>query len=241
MIGFGEATSPDLQDAHLSESRQSERTSCFVIASALVSERCHWRNKMENIHFDQPFYIDPVTLQPAASGIPLPTYGNFGGAGYSQGMFVLNPDPAQFDPVPIDALDQLFQIHDQAYTVGATPGDLSVADVGLIRGITALDLSQLDPEASLYGGAATLAIIEHLEETDSLGLISQEELAGTTTEALQNIERGFAGLSTGEIFETIDWLNDVASATALETADAAGGLSIASAGLQASEYDWLFI
>jgi hypothetical protein len=241
MIGFGEAASPDLQDAHLSESRQSERASCFVIASALVSERCHWRNTVENIHFDEPFYIDPVTLQPAASGIPLPTYGNFGGAGYSQGVFVLNPDPAQFDPVPIDALDQLFQIHDQAYTVGATPSDLSAADVGLIRGIAALDQSQLDPEASLYGGAATLALIEYLEETDSLGLITQEELVGTTTEALQDIERGFAGLSMGEIFETIDWLNDVANATALESADTASGLSIDSAGLQELQYDWPLI
>jgi hypothetical protein len=241
MVGFGETASPDLQDALLSESRQSKRASCFVIASALVSERCHRRDTVENIHFNQPFYIDPVTLQPAASGIPLPTYGNFGGAGYSQGVFVLNSDPAQFDPVPIDALDQLFQIHDQAYAVSATPSDLSAADVGLIRGIAALDLSQLDPEASLYGGAATLAVIEHLEETDSLGLITQEELVGTTTEALQNIERGFAGLSTDEIFETIDWLDDVANTTALETADAACGLSIDAAGLQASQYDWLFV
>jgi hypothetical protein len=241
IVGFGETASPDLQDDLLRETRQSKRAFYFVIASALVSERCHWRNTVENIHFDEPFYIDPVTLQPAASGIPLPTYGNFGGAGYSQGVFVLNPDPTQFDPVPIDSLDQLFQVHDQAYTAGATPNDLSVADVALIRGIAALDQSQLDPEASLYGGAATLAVIEHLEETDSLGLITQEELVGTTTEALQNIERGFAGLSTGEIFETINWLNDVTNATALESADAASGLSIDSAGLQAPEYDWSFI
>jgi hypothetical protein len=196
---------------------------------------------VENIHFDEPFYIDPVTLQPAVSGIPLPTYGNFGGAGYSQGVFALNPDPAQFDPVPIDALDQLFQIHDRAYTVGATPSDLAAADVGLIRGIAALDQSQLDPEASLYGGAATLAIIMKLEENGSLGLLTQEELVGTTTEALQDIERGFAGLSTGEIFETIDWLNDVANATALESADTASGLSIDSAGLQELQYDWPLI
>jgi hypothetical protein len=196
---------------------------------------------MENIRFDKPFYIDPVTLQPATSGIPLPTYGNFGGAGYSQGVFVLNPDPTQFNPVPIDALDQLFQVHDQAYAVGATPSDLSVADVGLIRGIATLDQSQLDPEANLYSGAATLAVIEQLKKADSLGLISQEELIVTTTEALQNIERGFAGLSRGEIFETIDWHNDVADVTALESADAVSGLSIESAGLQTPEYNWSFI
>jgi hypothetical protein len=196
---------------------------------------------VENIHFDEPFYIDPVTLQPAVSGIPLPTYGNFGGAGYSQGVFVLNPDPAQFDPVPIDALDQLFQIHDQAYTVGATPSDLSAADVGLIRGIAALDQSQLDPEASLYGGAATLAIIMKLEENGSLGLLTQEELVGTTTEALQDIERGLAGFSWGEIYEAVDWMNDVADAPAFENADVSNSLGNDSPVLQRLMSDLLWI
>ena len=194
---------------------------------------------MANINFDQLFYIDSGTLQPAESGIALPTYGNFGGVGYSHGVFVLDPDLAQFDPAPVDALDQLFQVHDQAYAVATATAEQSVADVELIRGIGALD--QLDPEASLYGGAATLAIIMKLEENGSLGLLTQEELVGTTTEALQDIERGLAEFSWGEIYEAVDWMNDVADAPAFENADGSNSLGNDSPVLQGLMSDLLWI
>ena len=30
---------------------------------------------MANINWDKPFYVNLATLQPAASGVPIPTYG----------------------------------------------------------------------------------------------------------------------------------------------------------------------
>jgi hypothetical protein len=177
---------------------------------------------MAHINWDQPFYVDPATLLPAASGIPLPTYGNFGGAGYSQGVFIANPDLAQFDPVPVDALDQEFLFHDQASALADTTAEQAAADAALIRGIEVVDQGQLDAEASLYAGGATLAMIEQLAAADSLGLLSQGELAQASGNALENIGSGLSGLSTAEAMQAAAWLNDVAQATGVDLSEVVG-------------------
>jgi len=171
---------------------------------------------MANINWDQPFYVDLATLQPASSGIPLPTYGNFGGAGYSQGIFIANPDPAQFDPVPADALDQQFQFHDQASAAADTVAEQAAADAALIRGIELANQGQADPEANLYGGGATLAMIEQLAVADSLGLLAPGELAEASGNALESIGRGLAGLSADEAGQAADWLDDVVTAAGFD-------------------------
>ncbi|MFH5924247.1 hypothetical protein [Roseomonas xinghualingensis] len=172
---------------------------------------------MANIHWNQQFFVDSATLQPASSGIPLPTYGNFGGAGYSQGVFSANPDPAQFDPVPVDALDQQFEIHDQESAAADTVAEQAAADVTLIRGIEAANqVHQPDPEAALYGGGATLAMIEQLAAANSLELLAPGEFAEVSGNALESIGRGIAGLSAEEAGQAADWLGDVADAVGVD-------------------------
>jgi hypothetical protein len=177
---------------------------------------------MAHINWDQPFYVDPATLQPAVSGVPLPTYGNFGGAGYSQGVFIANPDLTQFDPVPVDALDQEFLFHDQASALAGTTAEQAAADAALIRGIEVVNQEQLDAEASLYAGGATLAMIEQLAAADSLGLLSQGELTQASGNALENIGSGLSGLNTAEAVQAAAWLNDVAQASGLDLSEVLG-------------------
>ncbi len=168
---------------------------------------------MANINWDKPFYVDPATLQPAASGVPIPTYGNYGGPKYSEGVFVLDPDPSQFDARPVDVLDQQFLLHDQATAAAHTPAEQAVADLGLLRGIVALTPGQLDAEASVYGGLTTLVMIKHLAVNSGLGLLSPTELVHAVQDALGDIERGLATLDAGEIGQVRDWLRDVTTAT----------------------------
>ena len=168
---------------------------------------------MANINWDRPFHVDPATLQPAASGVPVPTYGNYGGPEYSAGVFVLDPDPSHLDAGPVDALDRQFLLHDQATAAARTPAEQAVADLGLLRGVVALDPGQLDAEASVYGGLTALVMIEHLAVNSGLGLLSPAELVHAVRDALGDIERGFATLDAGEIGQAGDWLRDVTAAT----------------------------
>src|SRR3954463_8401173 len=96
------------------------------------------------------------TLVPGPGGILIPTYGEYGGPGYSGGEVLTSPtQQVDYSVQPVDALDALFRLHDQAYD---SP-DLSVraqGDFDLIKGISKLPSGQLDPEASAYAGLATL-------------------------------------------------------------------------------------
>ena len=91
---------------------------------------------MANINWDAVFYFDPVTLRPAPSGVAVPTYGEYGGPGYSEGAF--GPLIAPDELPPADALDALFLAHDIASAAAATPAEQAVADLGLLRGEVAL-------------------------------------------------------------------------------------------------------
>jgi hypothetical protein len=195
---------------------------------------------MAEINWDKLDYIDLTPLQSTSSGIPIPTYGNFGGPGYSQGVFLVDPNPTQFNPTPVDALDQQFLLHDQASDAADTTSEQAVADLNLIRGIEAVSLNQLDAEASVYGGAATLVMIERLAASDNLNLLSPGELVHVTGDALQDIGRGLAGLDTDEIGEAAGWLNNVATAVGLNIGDASGTAGSGSPVLQLLYQDWLF-
>jgi hypothetical protein len=78
-----------------------------------------------------------------ASGRPLqiPTYGNYGGEGYTEGVNVQagqpRPNPEDIPP-PVDALDELFAQHDRSYDAADGRPDeaqqQTAADVVLIGG-----------------------------------------------------------------------------------------------------------
>ncbi len=45
-------------------------------------------------------------LVPGPGGVPIPTYGNYGGPGYSNGQVLSSPDqPVDYSAPPVDALD----------------------------------------------------------------------------------------------------------------------------------------
>src|SRR5690349_7804959 len=116
------------------------------------------------INWNTDVFINPVTLVASAgpSGIPAPTYGNYGGPDYSNGS-VGGTIPITGGIIggvaPVDNLDTLFKMHDLAYQTQAQfPGqEFPSADLALIHGIEGLT-GHLDAEASLYGGAAILGI-----------------------------------------------------------------------------------
>src|SRR5215212_8065795 len=101
---------------------------------------------MANINWDTPFFVTP-SLAPAPSGIPIPTYGNFGGPGFTNGVF--EGSGGTQDPIPVDELDALFKLHDEASIDDVTPQLQLQDDLALVQGIVALKPNQLDEEASV--------------------------------------------------------------------------------------------
>ena len=63
-----------------------------------------------SLNFDP---TDPLNAF-ATHGLPVPTYGNYGGAGYTAGT-IGGTTPETPNPAPVDALDALFYQHDLVY------------------------------------------------------------------------------------------------------------------------------
>jgi hypothetical protein len=175
------------------------------------------------INWDTPFYLDPETLAPVdwpfpedtSDFVPVPTYGNNGGAHYSQGDFGESPlDPITVDEVPLDALDRLFLRHDVASLLaGENSGLQAAADIVLVQGILSLNNGQLvDPEASLYAGLATLAMIERVVASETP--VPPILLFAAAADAYQNLTYGIAGVLANpeERDDLVAWLADVGNA-----------------------------
>jgi hypothetical protein len=162
---------------------------------------------MPYINWEKPFQVDLAFAGLSGISVSLPTYGNFGGPGYSEGVFVGPSNPAPVDPTPVDWLDRQFQIHDAAFSAAATPSERSAADLNLIQGIQSAAPGGTDAEASLYGGAATLVVVEQLATRGDLNLLEPRVLADIAARAFQEIGEGFAGLDTDDIAGAGSWLN----------------------------------
>jgi hypothetical protein len=163
-----------------------------------------------NINWESTLHFHPKTLGNAEKGIPLPTYGNYGGVNYSAGeVGGITPDPDNppaSAPEAKDDLDALFWDHDFVYqqfedqAPGVDEGTLRTADVTLIKGISALTFTDpgdlaYDPEAGIYAGFATLAIAGQLAASGSLddfSLGDQLAVAFAVQEAIVNLESGLA-------------------------------------------------
>ena len=176
-----------------------------------------------NINWDVAFHFDPLALRPAPSGVAVPTYGNYGGPGYTEGAF--GPLVAPYEP-PVDALDALFLAHDEATAAAATPGEQAVADLGLLRGVVALTPAELGPEASVYAGLTTLAMVGRVAEEGGLGLLPPREVFRAALVAADDIGRGRAGLDPGEREQAQDWLRATTDATGFRIADALGRFAL---------------
>ena len=149
------------------------------------------------INFDKPA-VDFL-------GFPVPTYGNYGGPGYTAGEYS-SPgsatDPDDYVLVkPIDPLDALFRFHDMAYDPGLpgyNPAALPLADVALIKGISRIPNSQLDADAAVYAGLATLAFVVQVERV-APDLLSDKQDVRYVWGALHDIQRGLDELDPTEL------------------------------------------
>ncbi|MDP8920660.1 MAG: hypothetical protein M3O00_17625 [Pseudomonadota bacterium] len=174
---------------------------------------------MAFINWDKTFPVDPSTGEVLPVGregaLELPTYGNYGGGGYSAGEFggqLLTTSSGR--PLsqtrlttlgsksedPVDRLDYLFYRHDvasndvgEAYTRGQAR-----ADVSLIKSLIKLDASY-DPEASLYAGSASFAMIGRLAINDKLHLVSPKVLIAAVEDAVGDIQYGLENLPHQEL------------------------------------------
>ena len=158
----------------------------------------------ETLHFNPKNPLDAF----ATHGIPVPTYGNYGGPGYTAGEFgATTPEPNQLTPEtqPLDHLDQLFYGHDlvhQHFHDGtATFADIITADISLILGMQALHYTDpgdpnYDPEAGLYEGLASISTVLKLgSELALVGLDITTQpyyaaIVDATEEGLANFEAG---------------------------------------------------
>jgi len=149
-------------------------------------------------------------LVPGPGDIAIPTYGNYGGPGYSNGEVLAFPDQSvDYTAPPVDALDDLFRTHDMVYD---SP-DRQVraeGDLALIQGLEALSQNPLPPEQSLYGGAAILAGIRQMAVVNAHPeLLSQPELFAALGTAAEDIQAGLSHLEPADAAGLASWLQQV--------------------------------
>jgi hypothetical protein len=174
---------------------------------------------MAYIQWDRPFFVDPSTGEVVPAGtegaVAVPTYGNYGGGGYSAGKFggelstALSGEPLSQEQLtqskigsenPVDDLDYLFYLHDVASNdVGeAYDSEQAEADAALIDQLIDLDASY-DPEASLYAAGATFGMIGRLALNDQLDVLPPEALVAATQDAVGDLEYALENLPQQEL------------------------------------------
>jgi hypothetical protein len=148
-------------------------------------------------------------------GLPIPTYGNYGGPMYSDGQVLTDPNqPVAYSSPPVDQLDALFQAHDQAYD----STDLIVraaGDLALVQSIAALPDATTSAEQDLYGGAAVLFGLYQLSfVNDRPDLLTPQQDLALASEGVQMIGSGLQEASPQTHLALAEWA--VAAAPAIE-------------------------
>ena len=174
---------------------------------------------MAFINWERTFPVDPSTGEVLPVGtedaLEFPTYGNYGGGGYSAGEFrgqLLTTSSGR--PLsqtrltklgsesedPLDILDYLFYRHDVASNDVGEPYDRgqAKADASLVKSLIKLD-SSYDPEASFYAGGATLAMIGRLAINDKLHILPPKVLIAAVEDAVGDIQYGLENLPQQEL------------------------------------------
>jgi hypothetical protein len=170
-----------------------------------------------DINWDVTIRFDPNSLLASTQhGIPVPSYGNYGGPNYSAGEEGgRTPEFGTADYLahpPKDDLDQLFYTHDLVYQHledgTATVQQTFDADAKLLEGMYALTQSEpalfaKDPEPLLYEGFATLGILGKIETTPGESEYLQTTLPPSEQQffaaaAIQNFETALAETAGNE-------------------------------------------
>jgi hypothetical protein len=102
-------------------------------------------SEVGHINWDPNLSFDPTSLDPFAThGIPIPTYGNYGGPGYTAGTLGGTASFPPANPPAVDPLDQLFYEHDFALQqANGNPQVIVAASIDLVLKMNALPL--IDP------------------------------------------------------------------------------------------------
>jgi hypothetical protein len=174
---------------------------------------------MAFINWERTFPVDASTGEVLPVGtegaLDLPTYGNYGGGGYSVGdsgeklLTTSTGKPlsqARLTKVgsdaqdPLDRLDYLFYRHDVVSNDVGEPYSRAQAraDASLVKSLIRLDASY-DPEASLYAGGATLAMIGRLAINDKLQILPPKVLLTGVQDAVGDIQYGLENLPQQEL------------------------------------------
>jgi hypothetical protein len=160
-------------------------------------------------------HVNWSLLVSGPGGLPVPTYGNYGGPGFSNGEILSSPDQSvDYSAPPVDELDTLFRTHDMAYD---SPDTLVRAegDLALIQGIEHLSQTPMSGEESLYAGAALLFATDQLAAVNQHPeLLSPGQLVAVAVTSQHDISYGLTHLDP----------TDVAGASALLT-EVAGSLT----------------
>jgi hypothetical protein len=150
----------------------------------------------------------------APGGVPVPTYGQYGGPNWSGGEVVGDDEPGNYTKPPEDALDKLFRRHDKAYD---QPDTLlrAEADFLLIQRILAQDPDAVTGEGDLYAGGAVIAMLYQITVVNK----HPEVLIGADLEAIvqgafDRIEQGSITPESHEIAGILAWLGAVGQALA---------------------------
>jgi hypothetical protein len=161
------------------------------------------------INWEPNLFFHPTSLDPFAThGIPIPTYGNYGGPGYTAGTLGGTTPPPPPNPPPVDALDALFYQHDFVFQqfhdgVITDPAALIQASAQLVLEMSALTYTDpgsanYDPAAGLYEGFGTLAVVSQLlvdtGAFQALPPLLQQQIAVASQEAVTNFEAGLAAI-----------------------------------------------
>jgi hypothetical protein len=165
-------------------------------------------SQVGHINWDPNLSFDPTSLDPFAThGIPIPTYGNYGGPAYSAGTLGgTTPPPPNPNPPPLDALDELFYAHDFALQeangnpqviVGASIDLVLNMDLNMnVLSLTDPNSPKYDPAAQLYEGLGTLAVVSQLIASawQFIDQSTQAQIETAAQHAVTNFEEGLAAI-----------------------------------------------
>jgi hypothetical protein len=178
---------------------------------------------MEHINWSKPFFLNIATGETSYpfpdpdAGIvtPFPTYGNYGGGHYSEGIAFdgtlltkPNGSPLGYAQLlaqgtggqdPVDYLDYLSYRHD---VLTSGPVYSPSADIDFINRL--ILYSSNDAEANLYAGFTELGMIGSLAVHGELDELSPLKLIAAFTDAVKHIEYGLENLP--EITVALDLL-----------------------------------
>jgi hypothetical protein len=162
-------------------------------------------SEVGHINWDPHLSFDPTNLDNAFAthGIPIPTYGNYGGPGYTAGTLGGTTPPTP-NPPAVDALDQLFYAHDFALhqaQINHDPQAVVTASIALVLQMDQLTLidpsaPNYDPAAQLYEGLGTLAVTSQLiaPAWQFIDPSTQAQIETAAQHAVTNFEEGLAAI-----------------------------------------------